>query len=201
MPSTITFWAAQYRDARADTTPPDVNITQVLVTINISKQGHAHPCERFRAWIPDKGVMLSQSASVWRWNSLWPKSNLRLGKSKEQHRNAYSWVIFHHHWVFFNNFNKNSCKSPKSSASRVTEEILIGKQTTLRASPIPPLCCEPAPHPVNETQLSELISLGSWSLLDRLGRRAHRVICLRSCKTNPEQIKPVTQSQTRGWSG
>lgn len=37
MPSSIMFWAAQYKDAQADTRAPDVNITQILIAINIRK--------------------------------------------------------------------------------------------------------------------------------------------------------------------
>lgn len=37
MPSSIMFWAAQYKDAQADTRAPEVNITQILIAINISK--------------------------------------------------------------------------------------------------------------------------------------------------------------------
>lgn len=42
MPSAMMFWAAEYKDAQADTWLPDVNITQILIVITISKQGHAH---------------------------------------------------------------------------------------------------------------------------------------------------------------
>lgn len=37
MPSSIMFWAVQYKDAQADTKALDVNITQILIAINISK--------------------------------------------------------------------------------------------------------------------------------------------------------------------